>query len=150
MDQVELAEAIATTAHAGQVDKAGVAYIEHPRAVAEMVPDTGTYHYQVAAWLHDVLEDTKVTAQDLVDMGVDENAVFIVELLTRKRGQTAEQYYELICTNEIALTVKLADIANNLDEERMARLDMETQERLIAKYGKGLRLLLPGVVRFML
>ena len=57
----ELAEQIPTTAHAGQVDKAGRPYIAHPARMA------GDEHAVAAAWLHDVVEDTEVTLTDLED-----------------------------------------------------------------------------------
>lgn len=72
LEQVELARQIATTAHAGQTDKAGRPYIDHPRRVASRLVDL---QEQAAAWLHDVIEDTGVTAVDLLKAGIDDAVV---------------------------------------------------------------------------
>lgn len=139
MSQVELARTIATVAHLGQVDKAGVAYIEHPRRVAEHC--AGKSELVVAsAWLHDVIEDTQVTAETLMQLGVHQQVANAVQLLTRRRGNQ-DSYYSDIVNDEsgIALAVKLADIKDNTDPSRLAKLDDETQARLLKKYAKAYR-----------
>src|SRR5256885_11070999 len=83
---VTLAEALARRYHAGQVDRVGVPYIEHPRAVAGLLAGTPE-PWRAAAWLHDVLEHTDATAGELVSAGVPPDVVRVVEGLTRRPGQ---------------------------------------------------------------
>lgn len=136
LEQVELARQIATEAHAGQVDKAGRPYIDHPRRVAERVEDLQA---QAVAWLHDVLEDTTRTAEDLRAAGVDDEVVAAVQLLTRTDGDDA--YYARIAVDPLAREVKLADIADNTDPVRTALLDPATRDRLAEKYDHARRAL---------
>lgn len=135
LEQVELARQIATRAHAGQTDKAGRPYIDHPRRVAARLADLQA---QAAAWLHDVIEDTEVTAEDLRNEGVDDEVIAAVELLTRT-GDDA--YYARIAEHPLAREVKLADIADNTDPARTALLDPETRQRLATKYEHARRAL---------
>ncbi|MDU5129714.1 HD domain-containing protein, partial [Atopobium minutum] len=79
--QVELSLSIATKAHAGQFDKAGKPYIEHPKRVAA---NCATDTQKAAALLHDVIEDTPVTADDLLSQGINKRIVDIVCSLTHK------------------------------------------------------------------
>lgn len=130
-EAVAAARAIAHIAHRGQVDKAGAAYIDHPRRVAERL----THPAEVAAaWLHDVIEDCGITAEDLRDAGIPEDVVAAVVLLTRGPDQPSQDYYAAIRAHPIARAVKLADIADNTDEQRLARIPEETQARLRSKY----------------
>ena len=134
-DQTGRAEAIASIAHRGQVDKLGQPYIEHPRRVAAAF-EPGTIEH-CAAWLHDVIEDTDVTANDLRAAGVTPQIVDVVELLTRRPDVPSELYYERIRLSPSAKAVKLADIADNTAPWRVAGLDVATQERLAEKYRKA-------------
>lgn len=133
------ARAIAWMAHAGQVDKAGNPYIEHPARVAARVEDN--IGDAAVAWLHDVIEDTSVTAEALRDAGIPDDIVDDIELLTRKPGQQIEDYYDGIRQSFRARRVKLADIADNSDIDRLALLDDATIARLVKKYAKARRLL---------
>ncbi len=136
LEQVELARQIATKAHAGQVDKAGRPYIDHPRRVACRVVELQA---QAVAWLHDVIEDTGLTADDLRLQGVDDDTVAAVQLLTRGEGDDGD--YARIAADPLAREVKLADIADNTDPARTALLDPATRERLAAKYTNARRAL---------
>lgn len=141
-ETVAVARAIAYIAHRGQVDKAGAAYIDHPRRVAERLTEPGAV---AAAWLHDVIEDCGISADDLRQAGIPGDVVEAVALLTRMPDQPSEDYYAAIRTNPVALAVKLADIADNTDEDRLRRLPDETQVRLRAKYDAARQALtLPG------
>ena len=132
---VAAAEAIATAAHAGQVDKGGVEYIEHPRGVAAQFNPETQPHECAVAWMHDVLEDTDVTADDLRAAGIPFEVIDAVRLLTKKPAEPdLDAYYARIKLNSLALAVKAADIANNTDPARAAQLDPATRERLAAKY----------------
>ena len=91
-----------------------------------------------AAWLHDVIEDSDVTARDLRNAGIWPVVVDVVVLLTRTADVSSEDYYELIRVNPFARAVKLADIADNLAPWRVRHLDRGTQARLSGKYKKAL------------
>lgn len=114
----ERAWEIASKAHQGQTDKGGHPYIGHPVAVADMVL---TPEEKVVALLHDVVEDTSVTLQDLKQEFPAE-VVEAVDLLTKKKGPdfSLENYLKDIRENEIARQVKLADLKHNMDLSRIA------------------------------
>jgi (p)ppGpp synthase/HD superfamily hydrolase len=133
LELVTKALVFATMAHHGQVDLAGEDYIRHPLRVAERLKDEAP-EVQAAAWLHDVIEDTEWTAARMLDAGFPVEVVDAVVCLTKIEGETRTAYYERVKTNPIALKVKLADIADNADPDRLAVLPVETAERLAAKY----------------
>lgn len=137
-EQIQVAKAIAHIAHRGQTDKAGNPYIGHPARVAERVSMYGPLAISTA-WLHDVLEDTDITKDDLRAAGVDYRVINFVELLTGSDGQKPEDYYDGI--KGTARTVKLADIADNTSPDRLALLDDATIVRLTRKYAKARKLL---------
>lgn len=140
--KIRLAERIARDAHWGQFDKAGRPYIEHPARVAAAVEAAG-YGYQAicAAWLHDVIEDTELTAEALFNAGVPLNTVHAVIDLTRVPHQPPEDYYLQVKHSPIALAVKEFDIADNADPERLSMLEPKTIKRLTKKYAKARQLL---------
>ncbi|MET9231358.1 phosphohydrolase [Lentzea sp. NPDC003310] len=135
---LEDAITIATAAHDGQVDKSGRPYIGHPLRVMASV--TGE-HEQMAAVLHDVIEDTSVTAADLLSRGCPTAVVDAVVALSHLPEEPQEDYLRRVAANPLALSVKRADIGDNLSPARLARLDEATQERLKAKYARALGLL---------
>lgn len=135
-----MARELASTAHARQVDKAGAPYIEHPRRVAARVAGDELAGAQVrdelavaVAWLHDVVEDTDVTAE-VLRAAFPEEVVAAVLALTRRAGEEPDVYYARVAANPLALRVKRADIADNTDPARTAALTTSTRERLAAKY----------------
>lgn len=143
-DIVAQARDLAHRAHAGQVDKAGRPYIEHVARVAAAVSDDP--EAEAVAWLHDVAEDSPHMHSEL--LGFDLRILEAVGALTRIAGSPeisgAMRYYAAIRSNPIALRVKLADIADNSDEARLALLDDETAARLRLKYAKARRALTGG------
>ena len=124
---------IAFAAHAGQRDKAGEAYIAHPVRVASRLKDRAA---QVVALLHDVVEDTDVTLDDLA-RDFDAQIVAAVDAITKRDGEGYESYLARVAENALALEVKRADLAGNSDPERMARLTPEARTRLELKYAKA-------------
>lgn len=142
-DIVALAQAIAEHAHAGQVDKNGVSYIEHPRWVASRVD---TPLRKASAWLHDTLEDTHLTEDDLLRQGVPMHVVWVVALLTRRAGVGPEEYYAGIRQDPDALAVKLADIEHNTHPSRTALLNEKDRARLHRKYTRARQSLLETTV----
>lgn len=133
-DAVELAR----RAHEGQVDKSGRPYIAHPLRVMRAVDGEWA---QMAAVLHDVVEDTAVTADDLRDAGCPEPVVAAVVALTKLPGEPLATSLARAAADPIAHTVKRADIADNSSEARLALLDEPTRTRLRAKYARSLALL---------
>lgn len=131
---VERAKALAYRAHAGQVDKAGRPYIEHVARVAAAVSDDPDA--EAVAWLHDTVEDTETTIADLY-MDFPRSVALAVARLTSYDDETPAHYYGHICRDAIAVRVKLADIADNADEARLALLDEKTAARLRRKYAKA-------------
>ncbi len=114
---VALAEALARRYHAGQSDRIGDPYIEHPRAVAGLLagcPET----WRAAAWLHDVLEHTGTTAAELAEAGVPAEVVRLVEVLSRRPGEDYLDYVGRVCADPAAVRIKIADVLHNLDPGR--------------------------------
>lgn len=130
----ELALSIAKKAHEGQYDKAGVVYIKHPLFVASLFD---TQEEKAVALLHDVLEDSPCTAEELILAGLPETVVTAVQVLTKKKGQDYQQYLELVKSNPIARCVKLADLKHNSDLSRLATITEKDLERF-EKYKKAI------------
>lgn len=141
--QRDVARAVATIAHRGQTDKAGRPYIEHPAAVAASFEGRDdSIDLQAIAWLHDVLEDTDLNAQDLRNAGIGRSIVEDVERLTHWDGESDQDYYERVRKSERARRVKIADVMHNSDPSRLALLDPGTQARLTEKYARALSALM--------
>lgn len=128
-----LARAIAVQAHTGQFDKAGADYISHPERVAARVAPYGPA-FEATAWLHDVLEDSDVTASELAGMGIPPHVVEGVESVTKRDGESHTQAVERAAQNTLGLVVKAADVADNSDPQRLRLLPETMQERLTVKY----------------
>ncbi|RXZ68315.1 hypothetical protein [Agromyces albus] len=132
--QVSLAKGISFIAHRGRLDKSGAPYIDHPGRISERFDPVTEPIEAAAAWLHDVLEDTAVTAQELLEAGLIPEIVEVVEVLTRTPEVSLDEYYARIRRDRIARRVKLADIDDNTARWRLRRLEYETQLRLVEKY----------------
>lgn len=113
----ERAEFLARRYHDGQVDRVGVPYIEHSRAVAGLLA-RAPERCRAAAWLHDVLEHTDATAADLLAAGVPAEVVDLVEVLTRRPGEDYLDFIGRVCADPAAVRVKIADALHNLDPAR--------------------------------
>lgn len=131
---------IAYQAHHGQVDKAGAPYVFHPLHLAEQMKDEVSC---CAALLHDTVEDTDVTLEEL-KQEFPADVVEAVRLLTHEPGTDYFQYVRAIKTNPVAMTVKLADLAHNTDEMRFAGVEVpkERISFLRDKYTKAKAILL--------
>jgi (p)ppGpp synthase/HD superfamily hydrolase len=137
---------IAAEAHAGQVDKIGVPYIEHPRAVAAGLAPFGV-GMQMAGLLHDVVEDTEVTFNDLADRGVPWTVVDIVQRVTKRPGVAYREMVEAIAGDYAACLLKLADNTHNSHPDRTVQLADDKRARLAAKYAQARKILWPAVPR---
>lgn len=146
MSIYDIALGIARDAHEGQVDKAGEPYIFHPLEVAKILRDHGgTEYIQAVALLHDVLEDSEFTAEQLAVHGIPLEAIRAVEALTHRKGESRAKYRARIKANPDALIVKLADIMHNSSPERLHRLDPADSKRLQKKYAADLADLEPAI-----
>ena len=134
MNKYELALKIATEAHKGQVDKAGIPYINHPLTVASFVD---TEEEKIVALLHDTIEDTNITEQDLLNYGFSNKIVEAVKLLTHNKGIPYMEYVAKIKNNELARKVKIADLTHNSDLSRLKEVTEKGMKRY-EKYKKAL------------
>lgn len=147
-----LAEAyrLASAAHEGQVDKIGVPYFQHVLFVSEIIQKLPSYlnmndeerlNAVIAAVLHDIVEDTEVSFEDLEDAGFNPTIVETVKLLTYNKKDTRVEYYEKLVTHKIARLVKTGDLIHNNLHKRREVLPQETQDRLNVKYAKALEII---------
>ncbi|MCR4797719.1 MAG: GTP pyrophosphokinase [Lachnospiraceae bacterium] len=111
----EKARAIAERAHKGQKDKGGREYILHPIAVSSMCQSKEA---KVVALLHDVLEDSDLSPEDLLREGIPGEIVEVVLLLTKKAGYDRDAYIRRIAEHPVAREVKMADLMHNMDPHR--------------------------------
>ena len=128
----------AARAHDGQLDKAGKPYILHPLRV--MMNVEGGEMEQCAAVLHDVLEDSPLTAEDLAAEGFGVEIIEAVKLLTRTADEDYLEYVRRLKANPIAKAVKLADLTDNMDMSRIKEPTERDYKRL-EKYKRAKEIL---------
>lgn len=128
---------VAFDAHKNQVDKNGIPYIYHPVHLAEQMTDESTI---CVALLHDVVEDTDMTFEQLADEGFTDEIIDALRLMTHDEAVPYMEYVEKIKTNPIATTVKLADLRHNSDLTRLDTVNEKALERA-EKYKKAIELL---------
>lgn len=124
-------------AHKEQTDKSGMPYVFHPFHLAQQMETEET---TIVALLHDLVEDTDYTIEDLVNMGFDKVVTEAIALLTHGDGTDYMDYVARIKENPIAKAVKLADLKHNSD---LTRLDIVDEKALgrAEKYRKAIALL---------
>ena len=127
MPDLEEAIRIAVEAHRGQQDRAGAPYILHP---LRMLFRVQTDAERMAAVLHDVVEDTAWTLDDLRARGFPGEVVDAVDHLTRRPDESYEQFVDRAATHPVARRVKLADLEDNLDVRRIGTVGDGDAERL--------------------
>lgn len=132
-----VARIVSRLAHRKQTDKNGQPYWRHPARVAERC---STPVEKQVAYLHDVLEDTKVSEKTLRRLFSAE-VVDAVVALTHLKSERRFAYLSRVRQNDVAVAVKRADIADNTDPERLAALPSALRERLEAKYRESLAFL---------
>ena len=133
MADLEKAIELAVTKHKGQKDKAGRPYILHPIKV--MLGNSGE-NEMIAGILHDIVEDTDCTIEDLMAGGFPDAAIEAVKLLTHNDNESYEDYLLKIKSNPVARKVKLADLKDNMDITRISNLTEKDLKRL-QKYHKA-------------
>lgn len=156
-DLVYAAESIAIQAHTGQVDKNGEPYIAHPARVVSNVYDVVAENAEVleaegvsledggvmadlyaVAYLHDVIEDSEYSYDDLVIRGIPVSVADSVMVISKRENEPLDEYYERVRGDLFARIVKLADVRDNTDPHRLAQIaDAETRQRLRVKYEKA-------------
>lgn len=128
---------IAYAAHHGQVDKGGLPYVFHPYHLAEAMEDEVSC---CAALLHDVVEDTHVTMEQLAEE-FPSAVIDVLKLLTHREDVPYYDYVRAIKANPIAVKVKLADIAHNSDQTRCQNLTQEQLAYFREKYARAISIL---------
>ncbi len=134
---LEKALMIATKAHAGQLDKAGAAYVFHPIRVSLKCC---SIEERIVALLHDTLEDTDVTVSYLLSEGFPRNIIDAIISVTRNEGESYEDFIKRCVLNPIGKEVKLRDLEDNMDMTRLPKVSVNDMERL-NRYIKAYRFL---------
>ena len=124
-------------AHKDQLDKTGLPYVFHPFHLAEQMDDEIS---TICALLHDVVEDTDTTLEDLDEMGFPKEALEALALLTHAPEVPYMDYVREISRNPIATKVKIADLKHNSDVTRLDFVDEWALKRN-QKYNEALRIL---------
>ena len=136
-DRTKRAIRLMFQAHREQTDKSGLPYVFHPFHLAEQMTDEDT---TVAALLHDVVEDTDYTIDDLRGMDFGDAVCDALALLTHDEAVPYMDYVAAIKENPIARAVKLADLRHNSDLTRLDQVDDKALQR-VEKYKKAIALL---------
>jgi (p)ppGpp synthase/HD superfamily hydrolase len=148
MSLLEKAIGISVAAHRGQTDKSGAPYIMHPlRVMGRMDNDTD----RIVAVLHDVIEDTKTTADDLHREGFPDEILQALAHMTKNDGELYNDFVARAASNPIALRVKLADLEDNMDVRRLESVTERDAKRLTKylvawRYLKTVPPFVPGVL----
>ena len=124
---LEKAIGIAVEAHRGQTDRAGAPYILHPLRVMARV---NTEAEKIVAVLHDVVEDTDWTLDRLSKEGFSSAVVRAIDCVTKREGETYEDFVKRSAENPLARRVKLADLEDNMDLRRNQTFTSKDLERL--------------------
>lgn len=133
----EKAMDIALKAHQGQTDKAGAPYLLH---VLRVMMSMDKMDEKIVALLHDVVEDSEATIEDLAKAGFPVKILKAVELLTKTEQKLYEDYIQEIKKNDLARVVKLADLKDNMNISRLKALS-ENDKLRIKKYRAAFKLL---------
>lgn len=140
MTPLERAIRLALEAHAGQKSKDGSPYILHPlRLMAKME----TAEERMSAVLHDVVEDSHITLDDLRAANIPERVLEAVRLLTHEEGTSYEAYVERLRADPLARKIKIADLEDNSDIRRLSGIEEKDLERL-QKYHRAWQILRPS------
>ena len=140
MNLIEKSLQIALRAYTGQKDKAGKTYILHPlRLMNRMESD----EEMAVALLHDVIEDSEITEKDLLKEGIPSEVVDAVKCLTKRKGESYDDFITRVSKNDLASKIKIVDIEDNIDILRLNKLTEKDLKR-IAKYHKAWKKLKNG------
>ena len=126
---LKIAKQIARECHKGQKRFDGKDYITHPEAVAKLVGED--VELKTIAWLHDVVEDTKIHFYSLIEKGIPTELVCVIDILTRREEEDYFNYILRIVEDDKAVKVKIADLKHNLSNLKKGSL---RDKYLLAKY----------------
>ena len=115
-EQFQIALELAVKKHKNQTDKVGNPYILHPLHVMENVKNKDA---KIVAILHDIIEDTDVTEDYLLEIGISKHIVDAVVLLTHNDNTEYQEYIKNLSSNQLAKEVKIADLQHNMDLKRL-------------------------------
>ena len=124
--------------HKDQVDKSGIPYVFHPFHLAEQMDDEET---TITALLHDIVEDTDTTFDDLRELVFSDNVINALKLMTHDKNIDYFEYVKNISKNPIARKVKIKDLEHNMDTSRLDEVTDKDLER-VKKYKKCYKYLL--------
>lgn len=133
MSTLEKAIALAAKHHEGQTDKAGKPYIFH---LLKVMMDVEKNNEMIVAVLHDILEDTSVTIDDLKNQGFSNQILSSITSLTKLSDESYDNFIDRVCLDPLAAKVKLADLCHNRDIKRLANITDKDVKRL-CKYDKA-------------
>lgn len=136
-EYTKLAMKICFKAHAHQLDKSGLPYVFHPFHIAEQMKDEDT---TIVALLHDVVEDSDITLDDLKKYGFSEDVISAVAAMTHSQNIDYMDYIAQVKKNPIAAAVKLEDLRHNSDLTRLEEVTAKDIQRN-EKYKKAMELL---------
>lgn len=137
MSDLDCAIRLACAAHHGQTDKSGAPYILHPLRLMFKFHDE---EHRIVSVLHDVVEDSTVSFEDLARAGFSEKTVAALCCLTKQEGELYDDFIARLASNELARRVKIEDVKDNLDVTRLPLLTNSDVLR-IEKYHHALRYL---------
>ena len=130
--QLEIALEIATVAHKGVARRNGDPYIFHPMRVCNNTIYIHNKLQKAVAILHDVIEDTPITFEFLIEKGISPEIVHVLEYLTHDKGKISyDDYINHICENPDAILVKLADLSDNLDQGTLPNITERDRQRFL-------------------
>lgn len=127
----DLAASVSIGSHGDQKRRGGENYWKHPNRVAQRVKSP---EEKQVAYLHDVIEDTETTLEDLKKYGFNNKILEAIDILTKRNGQEYSEYLKKVKQNKLARSVKIADMLDNISDK--------PTEKQVLKYAKGLVFLL--------
>lgn len=128
---------ISFDAHKEQLDKSGMLYVCHPYRVAEQMSDE---YSTCVALLHDVVEDTAITLEDISAEGFPSEIVEAIKIMTHNKDVPYFDYIKQISKNSLAKEVKLADLRDNSNYDRLAKVELKDLQRN-EKYREAIHML---------
>jgi (p)ppGpp synthase/HD superfamily hydrolase len=133
MELIEKSLEIALKAYSGLVDKSGSPYILHPLRVMSKME---TEEEMAIALLHDVIEDSTITAKDLLEIGFSKTIVDAVSVLTKKKNERYDYFINRVLKSKLATKIKIYDIEDNMNLLRLNTVSKKDLQRL-EKYHKA-------------
>jgi GTP diphosphokinase / guanosine-3',5'-bis(diphosphate) 3'-diphosphatase len=117
---------LAKIAHEGQLDKGGSPYIDHPLRVMNALESD---EEKIVGVLHDAVEDSNLTLEDLGAAGFGDRIIEAVDAITKREGEKRKDYLNRVMDNRLALKVKIADMSDNADISRIPNPTDKDRER---------------------